>query len=469
MTPYYKDNHITQFNGHVLDVLPQLPAESVHMCVTSPPYWGLRDYGLPPQIWDDPGGCEHEWGDMLISKANDSNRHTLEWKTGGDPTAGKTKGEPSPQGQFCQICGAWRGSLGLEPTPELYIKHIVQVFREVWRVLRKDATLWLNLGDSYAGGGRGGGGKNENDRWGVPSSKIPSNLKPKDLCGIPWRVALALQADGWYLRSDIIWAKPNPMPESVQDRPTRAHEYVFLLTKAAKYFFDQDAVREKSSTIRPELLSFGNERPNKNYPGHSNDRRRSKKPDGWATHLGNHGSFHKEGREKGKALEIQLGRNLRSVWTIATEPTKECHFATFASKLVEPCIKAGTSEKGCCPECGAAWVRVVESIKNYHAIRPDTGKPREKALIDVKSHKKNPLDGNKNKERYNIESKTIGWKPSCKCGIEKTIPCTVLDPFSGSGKTGIVAKKLGRRAILIELKDEYCKMPIPKLAQERLI
>ncbi|MBC8395049.1 MAG: site-specific DNA-methyltransferase, partial [Deltaproteobacteria bacterium] len=149
---------------------------------------------------------------------------------------------------FCQLCGAWRGCLGLEPTPEFFIQHMVQVFREIRRVLRSDGTLWLNLGDSYAGGGRGFGygGKQDTNKGceDVPRSIVPDGLKPKDLCGIPWRVALALQNDGWWLRSDIIWHKPNPMPESVTDRPTKAHEYIFLLTKSAKYFYDADAIKE---------------------------------------------------------------------------------------------------------------------------------------------------------------------------------------------------------------------------------
>ena len=326
--PYYQDNFATQYEGHVLDVLPQLPPESVHSVCTSPPYWGLRDYGLPPQIWDDPGGCEHEWGDEIIRTHEGGGNDGVpkEWQR---PSREAHKGGSS--GHFCQLCNAWRGSLGLEPTPELYIQHLVQIFREVRRVLRKDGTLWLNIGDSYASGkglcfNPGGGANSLEGHAKLKEAKAyklnrPNisdlkgmGLKPKDLCGIPWRVALALQADGWWLRSDIIWSKPNPMPESVTDRPTRAHEYVFLLTKSAKYFYDQDAVREE-------------------YQGLGKPRQFAKK--------GN-----QDRNDTGRLYEAENkgGRNLRSVWTIATQPYPKAHFAVFPEKLVEICILAATKE-----------------------------------------------------------------------------------------------------------------------------
>ena len=492
--PYYQDSKITIIQGHILDVLPTLPDKSVHCVVTSPPYWGLRDYGLPPQVWscgcevDHSEGCEHEWGKENPPIHAGQIKHT---KDGGASSnlPSSSEGGNAPTGQFCQKCQAWRGSLGLEPDPDLYIQHIVQVFREIWRVLRKDGTVWLNMGDSYASGGRGLGGNIEFLGEGTARAQAlgpktaPDGLKPKDLCMIPARVALALQADGWWLRSDIIWSKPNSMPESVTDRPTRSHEYVFLLTKAAKYFWDADAVRE------PHSKSGG-----------------WKTPDGWDTSTGDggHGSFHKQGREKGqkgyyerkggiskedyeekKWLEKTdgvarppmtmkdreynpAGRNLRSVWTIATQPFPDAHFATFPEKLVEPCIKAGTSEKGCCPECGAPWVRVVEKtqVKSPKTSRPEVNRA---AVGDGIS------DSSTFKTGLLPQSKTIGWKPSCEC-YKKThlalipydaiIPCTVLDPFGGSGRTAIVAKKLGRKCIIIELKGEYCEMPLKKLSQE---
>ena len=171
-----------------------------------------------------------------------------------------------------------------------------------------------------------------------------STIKPKDMVPIPWMVAMALQADGWYLRSDIIWSKPNPMPESVTDRPTKAHEYLFLLSKAPRYYYDAEAVREASiGTTEHDLTGPGYAAPGQTP---NTGTRKSKKPDGWATHAGGHGSFHKDGREAGEPGMIRAGRNLRSVWTIATEPYPGAHFATFPRKLVEPCVKAGCPEGG---------------------------------------------------------------------------------------------------------------------------
>jgi len=252
--------------GDVREVLKTLDDESVQCVVTSPPYWGLRDYGVDDQ-------------------------------------------------------------LGLEATPEEFVENMVDVFREVKRVLRKDGTLWLNLGDSYFGGGRGddsklrGSHKGQGTYDSMKSSKPDWNkvkgLKPKDLVGIPWRVALALQADGWYLRSDIIWDKPNPMPESVTDRPTKSHEYIFLLTKSAKYYYDYEAIKE-----------------NGEYPAGTKAAKGSAKR--YSTDLVN---------SRPPEYKIYDGkRNKRSVWKITTKPYKEAHFATFPEELPELCIKAGTKK-----------------------------------------------------------------------------------------------------------------------------
>ena len=264
MTVYHHDDWLTIHQGDNRAVLPTLEAGSVHTVVTSPPYWGLRDYGH---------------GDQL----------------------------------------------GLEPTPDEYVANMVAVFREVRRVLRDDGTLWLNLGDSYAGAGMTVGTSSKEGtakrsarmfRSRTPGH-APDGLKPKDLVGIPWRVAFALQADGWYLRSDIIWSKPNPMPESVTDRPTKSHEYLFLLAKSERYFFDADAVREDSAGR--EL--FGNTGGKVIVNGDRND----------------------GGRQD---MTPTTHRNIRSVWTIATQPYPGAHFATFPPKLVEPCILAGSPSGG---------------------------------------------------------------------------------------------------------------------------
>jgi DNA modification methylase len=279
-------------NADVIDGLRSLPEKSVHCVVTSPPYWGLRDYGV-------------------------------------------------------------EGQIGLEPTPEEYLEKMMRVFREVHRVLRDDGTLWLNIGDSYANAQPRGRMEDQGDlSTGDHGELIPKrdwscwNLKQKDLVGMCWRVAFALQAEGWYLRSDIIWAKPNPMPESITDQPTRSHEYVFLFAKSARYFYDADAVRENGTRYKWNIQKF-------------------KEGDLTCHH---HST---QGKEES---DPTAGRNRRDVWTITTQPTPEAHFATFPEALVEPCIKAGTSERGCCSVCGAPWVRVVEVIKDAPSVSWSTHK-----------------------------------------------------------------------------------------------
>lgn len=249
-----------------------IASDSVQCVVTSPPYWGLRDYGIT-------------------------------------------------------------GQLGLERTPEEYVANMVAVFREVWRVLRSDGTLWLNLGDSYAGSGMTGGTNSKEYSEKRIGRMFHGNrrdtvfgLKQKDLVGIPWRVAFALQADGWYLRSDIIWSKPNPMPESVTDRPTKAHEYLFLLAKSERYYFDQDAVRtpqHPSSLKRLETGWNGNKK--RDWPKENQ-----------------HNDFDRYMGKSKEEIDSLPGRNIRSVWHIATQPWSGAHFATFPEKLVEPCILAGS-------------------------------------------------------------------------------------------------------------------------------
>lgn len=315
--------------GDCRDVLRTLPDESVHCVVTSPPYWGLRDYGVAGQI-------------------------------------------------------------GIEFSVQEHLALLVNVFRDMRRVLRKDGVFWLNYGDAYANDGKSGGetgGKqaylDEATRKRNGREKRSTGLKPKDRMMLPARLAIALQTDGWWLRDEIVWHKPNPMPSSVADRTTPAHEMIYLLTRSARYYYDADAIKEPASWD----------------PGNS------KMPDGWDTGPGSHGSFHRAGREKGARTDKQLGhsrqhagfnerwdamerkeqcsgqRNKRSVWTVGTQGFPEAHFATFPPALIEPCIKAGC-----------------------------------------------PVDG------------------------------TVLDPFGGAGTTGVVADRLQRNAILIELNPEYAAM-----------
>lgn len=285
MKPFYESHVARLWCGNASEALSLLPPESVQCCVTSPPYWGLRDYGLPPTHWP-----------------------VVEFI----PMAGLPPVVVPP----------WSGCLGLEPEPLAFVAHLVHVFREVRCVLAEDGTLWLNLGDSYASVGKWGGSsggkhaKGLHGDTGVGRGKrsFGEGLKNKDLIGIPWRVAFALQADGWYLRSDVIWAKPNPMPESVGDRPTKAHEYVFLLAKSERYASAADAIRE-------EMVK-----------GSAGSRF-----DAGKTGVNGAGRVGHGGRN-----DNPMGRNARTVWPISTQPYDGAHFATMPSALAERCILAGS-------------------------------------------------------------------------------------------------------------------------------
>ena len=321
------DGSIRLYQGDCAAVLADLPEKSVNCCVTSPPYWGLRDYGTAEWEGGD-AGCDHIKGEMRrgvnLAQSQASTR-------GGAKKCAEVANIPF--GDTCGKCGARRidSQLGLEATPEEYVDKLVEIFRQVRRVLRDDGTVWLNLGDVYAHASSGGGGAVDirtDGRKTTPGDKVRgrmagantliSGLKPKDLCGIPWRVAFALQADGWYLRQDIIWAKPNPMPESVTDRCTKAHEYIFLLSKKARYWFDAEAIKEKA------------------------DNRTGGAPRVF-------GAIEQEGTNRkdiGLTFMDNGIRNKRSVWTVATRPYPEVHFATYPAKLIEPCILAGCPAGG---------------------------------------------------------------------------------------------------------------------------
>ena len=351
----YQDDAITILQGNALDELRGLPDESIHCCVTSPPYWGLRDYGVAGQI-------------------------------------------------------------GMEKTPEEYVERLVAVFREVKRVLRPDGTLWLNIGDSYAGswGAQGRQGKNGQmagrsvvsarqieahpKRLSNTGSIRESGLKPKDLIGIPWRVAFALRADGWYLRSDIIWAKPNGMPESVTDRPTRSHEYLFLLSKSERYHFNAEAVRTPPRTgtiLRLQQPSLERQQGSLRANGESRTDRPMKakipKRDKQRGHLRQHEGFNQRWDYMTHEEQQMNGANIRDVWWISPMPFKEAHFATFPPELIQPCILAG-----------------------------------------------------------------------CMLGG------VVLDPFLGSGTTAMVAEALNCKSIGIELNPNYIKIALRRLKQKGL-
>lgn len=414
--------------GDCRDKIAELPDESVHCCVTSPPYWGLRDYGTAR--WE--GGdseCEHTG----VARRCDAPGRTDKQSTQRGSSSDRVS-------RSCLSCGAHRidNQIGLETDFRTYIDQMVAVFREVRRVLRPDGTLWLNLGDSYAGGGNGGGGSFAQDgirmraRPGTDKNVLSRHgdrgarhgLKPKDLFGIPWRVAFALQEDGWWLRQDIIWSKPNPMPERVIDRCTKAHEYLFLLSKSKRYYFDQAAVLEECSPHTHARLSqdvqaqIGSERAHAGGKTNGNMKAVARRGGGNRSHKGTKaydagasehrtkaslvafaekqrklaavGSGIKNNGSMDAALAIMpTKRNKRSVWEVASMPFREAHFATFPAALIEPCILAG------CPEGG-----------------------------------------------------------------------TVLDPFGGAGTTGLVADRLGRNAILIELNPEYAEMALRRIERD---
>ena len=341
---FYRDNDTIIYNGNARN-MSDIGDEVVQCVATSPPYWGLRKYtGNQECIWGGKEDCQHEWNEV----------HPPGWrKSDTNPSEFQSKGTFNRDGltsNTCQLCGAWKGAFGLEPTPELYVSHSIEILREVRRVLKKDGTVFWNIGDSYSGswgnyGSRTGGQREQkvdgferpaydNQKERPASSFSQGNIKPKDLCLIPFRIAIAAQDDGWYVRSVIIWNKPNPMPESVKDRPTECHEYILLLTKSAKYFYDMDSVREPQKTISLERMMrnhFAGYDPN--YPNQ------------------NPQNLNKDEKPLTEEEVEQLkGRNLRSVWTINTKPfPKELkhnssHFATFPEELVSKMIKAGSRE-----------------------------------------------------------------------------------------------------------------------------
>ncbi len=318
-------------HGDALTLLRELPDNWAQTCVTSPPYWGLRDYGLPASTWDGKPDCRHRWGDVCRGRRADM-RPASESRSRSRLGVDARQGHAGLHGgRFCRRCEAWRGCLGLEPTPELYVEHLVTVLAEVQRVLRPDGTLWLNLGDSYTSGGRTSRARDHK----LPSREMgerpatPFGLKPKDLVGIPWRVAFALQQRGWWLRSDVVWVKPNPMPENVRDRPTRAHEYLFLLTKRPRYFYDADAIREPD---RGRCSGNGYARRGRlTYQDRRGER-------------GQHEQW-RGGR----------GRQRRSWWQVTARGYPGAQ-AVFPEKLAEPCILAGSAPRAC-GVCGSPWER----------------------------------------------------------------------------------------------------------------
>jgi DNA modification methylase len=378
---------IKVLNGDCLEVLDQLTEKSVDTCITSPPYYGLRNY-------------ERE------------------------------------------------GQIGLEETPEEYVEKMVEVFRKVRRVLKDEGTVWLNLGDSYASN-HYTGARDSDTGWkhGELSQGHQARAggaggiyKEKDLMGIPWMVAFALRADGWYLRQDIIWHKVNPMPESVTDRCTKAHEYIFLLSKNAKYYYDHEAIKEDAVN-------------------------KGKKSDGFKGRQGT-ADYHAKGGGVGSSEKIYNKKNKRSVWTVPTKPFKGAHFAVFPPDLIKPCVLAGCPEK-VCVECDTPYEREMEDVDVEPKKNISIGDDRKEfdsnmggGGTSLKGHSGYfKSDGTP----VTTPKKDLGFKKQCQCETDETKSGTVLDPFGGAGTTGLVADRNGRNAILIELNDEYAEMARDRL------
>ena len=412
-SPYWSNGSGYIYQGHVLEVLKEMEAESIQCVVTSPPYWGLRDYSV-------------------------------------------------------------EGQMGLEKTPGEFVEKMAEVFRGVRRVLREDGTLWLNIGDSYASGNRGpneGHSPNVGAHFtlGKDGYKSQRNrqmgnhptIKPKDLCLIPERLALALQEDGWWVRSRIAWCKKSAMPESVKDRPTGAWEHIWLLTKSNRYFYDAEAVKQ---------LVTGNAHARGNGVNP-----KAKWPAGWSAEEGRHdgvpkGSYRPRQNESFSAAvnEIVSAANLRNYWLLGPEAYPEAHFATFPTEIPRRAINAGTSAKGCCAACGSPWERVVErgdpndEWKRAAGCHQD-GSYHGEAKKDYDSARaQNPADVKRRTLESMRSRETKGWNPTCECGAGVE-PCTVLDPFFGSGTTGAVAVQLDRRFVGIDLNPDYCDLAIKRI------
>lgn len=411
--------------GDAIGVLSMLDEGSAHCIVTSPPYYGLRDYKVDGQI-------------------------------------------------------------GMEKTPEEYVARLVAVFREARRVLRDDGTFWLNIGDSYSGSGRGPTGHNgignQTERQGFDSQGaiVPDGLKPKDLIGIPWMLAFALRADGWYLRSDIPWIKRNSMPSSVKDRPSSSIEHVFLLSKSKKYYYDYVATMQPSSESynkdkRPRGVIRQCVNPNSKYP----DEGQFKKQDnaGNNTYTGFNARYEDSGtglrymrdsdfffRTWQGLLHNEDGEPMAMV--VNPRGYKGAHFACFPVQLVEPMILAGTSEKGVCPACGASWVRDTVKGEFHNQSWGGEHVKGQKAVGGVGSTSCLKSGGT-----HDII--TTGWHPSCQCGIAPIstdmcgIPATVLDPFAGSCATGVACQWHNRNFIGIELNPDYIKLGEKRLLENK--
>jgi len=498
--------------GNAIDALKTLPDDFIHCCVTSPPYFGLRSYDSGYEIWDADPDCKHVWGEVSPRLGSEYREDKGSYRDA--PVRSKVaKVNESTSGSFCSLCGAWRGQLGSEPDPRLYIEHLISIMREVRRVLRKDGVFWLNIGDSWWAQrphntyGSGDGWLSREHMTRAGGRKI-AGLKPLDMVLIPQYLALRARQDGWFVRSIIIWSKVNPMPESVngwrwerhrikignrgrareaysghigyqdhgdnggflQDaiwedcpgcpkcnpnggyilrkgswRPTDSFEYILMLTKSNSYFCDKEAVTELSTD--PE--------------SHTGRRHRSYSRADYEASAQGRESICNDSGEVGK---IYPRRNMRSVWTFPTQPYGGAHFAVYPSRLPELCIRASTSEAGCCLSCGSPWARVTKSRVTDTRPGKNVGKGKSGTNDDPNQslHQRDI-----SRYRQQLSRVTLGWRPTCKCNAGPPVPCWILDPFSGAGTTALAAERLGRDSINIDTSEAYNELARQRLLEDK--
>lgn len=457
--------------------LKEIESGTVQVCVTSPPYFGLRDYDTEPLVFGGRGDCEHAWTvqSQRVQAGGTGEKSAKQLTNAGSQT---DKAEHA----FCRHCQAWRGHLGLEPRLEMYVSHLVDIFRGVRRVLRDDGILILNLGDSYSkgSGDRVNGSQGKNSQVGHtspennPDKRVGSNLPPKNLFGVPWRVALALQADGWFFRSAMPWLKASGMPESVQDRPTTAHEYVFLFAKSKKYYWDADAMRVGNQIHYRKAGGYKQSRGIGDGAGGQDGRRALGFKERDVTTVGRNYRTtdayiapldHAIAQARDELVRLEALRDTTGLLldergnpvALRVNPGNfpGKHFAVFPTGLVEPFVEAGTSEKGACPGCGSAWVRVVKSS----LVATDEKRPSR--TIPGKHGK-----GYQKQRAGDSKVITAGWQPPCTCPQSDPVPQTVLDIFGGAMTTMMVADRLGRDGIACELNPDYAEMGRQRLADD---